>query len=528
LRTRFVWPWLLGAALRLYQLPTQALVEDEWHMVHRLRDGASFASLITDFGANDHSVALAACSWLMMRVTAVDELLLRLPSVAAGLALLVMIPVLIERLIGRETAIVLAWSLAVSPMLCFFSRLVRPYAITTLLTGVAVLSFHRWYEAPAEHRAARLGYLLSAATAPVFHLAALPAVLAPFALPALTSLAWLAPPSASASIRQVGRLFLVTVVAMALPLLIPLVLGGDTLVAKFRADHLALASLPGTLELLAGTGRASAVAIVAGLTLAGIVALGVRAPLLVLYLLTVAAIQILVVVAGGAVAVHVPIVLARYLVVVLPLLLIFPATALVRALRVRGDRLATGVGALVAGILLWIGPLVWIYEAPNDFTNHVAYQADYVPGRYFERFRPFEISTFYRDVLAVRAPGSVTIVEAPWHFYFHSLAYLQRIHRQHVVVGFVDERDHDVRDGELSATESRIRLRRGVRLDDREGLRARHVDFVVLHHDVLTETRWPTGVTELPIDMTRWVARYRSWFGEPVFDDPRIVVFAVS
>jgi hypothetical protein len=62
-----------------------------------------------------------------------------------------------------------------------------------------------------------------------------------------------------------------------------------------------------------------------------------------------------------------------------------------------------------------------VSRTTNDFTNHISYQADYRPGRYFERFRPHEIAPFYRD-LAARPPASVTVVEAPWYFCFHPFA----------------------------------------------------------------------------------------------------------
>jgi hypothetical protein len=118
-------------------------------------------------------------------------------------------------------------------------------------------------------------------------------------------------------------------------------------------------------------------------------------------------------------------------------------------------------------------------------------------------------------------------VEAPWHFYFHDFAYLQRIHRQHVVIGFVGDADAPARDGEVGAHDDDIRLRRAVRLDDREGLRARSISYVVLHRDIRTEMRWVTGITETPIDMAHWESLYRCWFGPPIFDDGTIVVFDV-
>src|SRR2546423_672754 len=125
-----MFPWAVGAFLRMYQLRSQILVDDEWHLVHKLRDGAALATLIGDFGTNDHSIGLGVCSWLLMRVVHVDEMLLRTPSLIAGLLLLVLLPVALVRCVDRATGVALAWLLAISPLLCFFSRLARPYAVT--------------------------------------------------------------------------------------------------------------------------------------------------------------------------------------------------------------------------------------------------------------------------------------------------------------------------------------------------------------------------------------------------------------
>ena len=185
--------------------------------------------------------------------------------------------------------------------------------------------------------------------------------------------------------------------------------------------------------------------------------------------------QLAALVAAGPLMLHVPIVAARYLVIVLPLLWVFPAVGLVAVARrvgVLGSAAAAHtLGATTAAALVALGPLGWIYRYPNDFTNHISYQADYVPNRYSERFRPTVVSPFYAE-LATRPAGSVTIVEAPWFYYFHGLAYAQRLHRQHVLIGFIDDHPGIVRNGEVARADPGIRLRRTVHLSDRTTLKA--------------------------------------------------------
>src|SRR5262249_16638623 len=150
-------------------------------------------------------------------------------------------------------------------------------------------------------------------------------------------------------------------------------------------------------------------------------------------------------------------------------------------------------------------------------------EADALPGRYFERFRPYAVSAFYTGTLAARPAGSTSIVEAPWFFYFHDLAYLQRLHRQHVLIGFIDDASGSVRGGEGGSDERGIRLRNALHLGDRARLKEKGVEFVVLHRDPTRELRWPTGVSETAVDVRPWEERYRLWFGAPVFEDAQLI-----
>ena len=519
-----------GTVLRAYQLTAQVLVDDEWHLVHKLRDGPSLASLIGDFGSNDHSIGLGLCSWLLMRLGPVNELSLRMPSLIAGLVLLIAMPFVAARDLDLGTGVMLAWLLAISPLLCFFSRLARPYAVTTLLVSIAVLSFYRWFVSGGKDRQARRSYLLAAASTPIFHLSSAPAVLAPFLIAAF-------PPSilrssARPSTKATARLFVTTIAAMAVLLFIPAFESGGRVAARLAIDRPDVTTGIGALQLLSGTADPAVVLLFTILGAMGVYGLWRRSRTLTIALAIVIVVQIVAIAASGAAAIHVPVVAARYIAVVLPLLLVFPASGLAVIGRIAPGR--TGllaqvlVGMTTTALLFFRGPLRWIYEWPNDFTNHASYQADYAVGRYAERFRPYGTSRFYTDVLANRPRGSTTIVEAPWYYYWHDFAYYQRLHRQHVVIGFVGEDGEPSRIGEVSAADPGMRLRRAVHLAKPDTLRGRGIEFIVLHRDVFTELRWPTGVSDTPVAMNVWIDRYQQWCGPPIFDDRWIVVFATN
>ena len=516
---------LVGGYLRLHTISEQILVDDEWHMVHALRGGAPLLSVLGDFGANDHSIGLSLCAWTLMRLVRADETVLRLPSLLAGFVLLGL-PLWFAPRLGRSVAIVWTWLIAVSPLLCFFTRLARPYAMTVLLTSAGLLAFHAWAETGRRRDA--WTYYLASALAPVFHLAALPALLAPVAL-SVSERVW--PWSCAIDVRRRQRLIAASLATTALLLALPAVLGGRHVVEKLRADHFELATIPGLLQLSLGTARWPLVVAMLGLIGAGLRAWVRTSPTFASYLVVAVVVQSAAIVASGATAVHVPIVAARYFAVVLPVLLLLAASGLVALLRRLdgGARVPAGAVGIAAGALLLVGgPLPWIYETVNDFTNHASYQADYRPGRYFKRFRPVRISSFYVSELASAPPGSMTIVEAPWYFYFHSLAYYQRVHRQRVLLGFVTATSDSPRVGEVSATDPGIALGNAVDLANLDQLRARHVRYAVFHRNPMSETRWPTGVTDEPIDMSRWIESYARWCGPPVFEDAQLVVFSVS
>ncbi len=65
-------------------------------------------------------------------------------------------------------------------MMIYHSRVVRPYAITTLLVFVALIALYRWWTQTTQRRRWAVIYVACAAAAGWLHLITLPFLLLPF------------------------------------------------------------------------------------------------------------------------------------------------------------------------------------------------------------------------------------------------------------------------------------------------------------------------------------------------------------
>ncbi|MEW6272010.1 MAG: hypothetical protein AB1689_22235, partial [Thermodesulfobacteriota bacterium] len=89
----------LGAALRLWGIGRQVLVDDEWHALHEVLQ-RSYADFVLDDGwtpAGDHySAPYALLFEALADGPGLSELAMRLPSLVAGIALPVVLPLLVR------------------------------------------------------------------------------------------------------------------------------------------------------------------------------------------------------------------------------------------------------------------------------------------------------------------------------------------------------------------------------------------------------------------------------------------------
>src|SRR5665213_899641 len=120
--------FLAGLFLRLHLLSGQVLIDDEWHGLYYVI-GKSPWWLLTHFSIPGATcIPLNFYTWLLGATIGWSELMLRLPSLVCGLLIVVAGLLLARKLVGTRRAALLAFLLAISPTLVFYSRISRPYS----------------------------------------------------------------------------------------------------------------------------------------------------------------------------------------------------------------------------------------------------------------------------------------------------------------------------------------------------------------------------------------------------------------
>ncbi len=178
-------PIVVGMVLRFWGLGGQVIWGDEVHAV-RTALAWDLPKILTTYRVTDNCIPLTAyLRLLVLTGRPLTELAVRLPSIVAGLVTLVAVPPVAARAVGRRSALVFAWAIALSPSLAFYSRIARPYAVVALLGQLALVCFWRWWEGEVGSRRRDwgwvIGYAVSAAAAAWFHPGAGPFVAAPLA-----------------------------------------------------------------------------------------------------------------------------------------------------------------------------------------------------------------------------------------------------------------------------------------------------------------------------------------------------------
>jgi predicted membrane-bound mannosyltransferase len=179
--------FLLGAALRLWNLGPQVMSDDELHAV-RAALAHPVSEILVTYQKVDNTIPLTAIYRVLLDLgVRLSEWTVRLPVVISGLLLLAVAPVWAARRLGWGTAAVFAFLLAISPGLVFYSRIARSYAPIVLLGFGALAAFETWWRRPGDWRPGA-AYVILAALAAWFHLGAAPFVVSPFLFAAVDAL----------------------------------------------------------------------------------------------------------------------------------------------------------------------------------------------------------------------------------------------------------------------------------------------------------------------------------------------------
>lgn len=524
-----------GAWLRLQQVGAQVLIDDEWHAVHQFV-ARTPGELFLDFGYADYSIPLGLLGWLEAQWFGVSELTLRGPMLACGLLTLVALPLYVVPRLGRPTAALFALLLAVSPLLVIFSRMARPYAATLLVGWVAHAAYQRFADAGRERGridvVAAATYAAAAALATWLHPVIGPFVVAPLVW-GFVALRHAPRADLRAAFLRWLALAAATGALIGVFVLPPLLVHPMSLAAKGGLDAPDLQTLVGAAFAWVGTPSPAVVVAILALAACGAPVVWRALPVartgalgLVLTLALVAA--------TGPMWSHLPVTVARYLLPVVPLLLLAVAAGTVRiATRVLAPptpaRRALAVLALAFpfALLLAQWPVAPLLRVPNGQTQHLVHYIDFRPDAnpYLPQFAAMPLSPFWAS-LADRPRDSLRLAAAP--FYFESYDWdaprWERLSGQRVIPGYLTGLCVDRRAGELPR-DARYRFANAVHLADADALAARGVDYVVWQKPYRLNVAG--HIESIGADTAACEPVLRARFGTPSYEDSHIIVFPV-
>lgn len=540
---RAEWPWrLLGAAslvvgvfLRVSQLRTQMLLDDEWHAVRKAI--ASGVDDIADhFGFADYSIPLTLYDRWLYEHGALGEWAMHLPLVVAGIALLVVAPLLLRSLSVPVRA---TWTalLAVSPLLVYFSRTARPYALLALCGVVAFVAFRNWRARGGRGVGWAATYVVATCLAGWAHLLSLVFTLWPLACAGGIALAECASPRRRAQawplLRRLLLLGIVVAAVLACLLAAPLLNDWSSMAGKAGTDSVTWTSLYRTLLMQFGIADAWLLCALLALAAVGVVRLWRVEPFLVGSAASATVVGMLVISLARPAWVQHALVLARYATPVLPFLLLFVAAGLVALVeRVRAPALAALPCTAALALLVARGPLPSWYYVPNQFMGHALFQFDYDASEnpYVTRLELGPVSPFFME-LAKKPPGSVTLIETPARAQSNFVPdpWLQAIHRQNVKFALASPVCGVGEWDEYPYTATGTRFARIGKLADILDGATWGADYLVLRMRPWTlppgkDFPWPVAWP----DMAACEAKVEARLGAPVYRDDEITVFALK
>ncbi len=430
--------FVAGAVLRLWNLRDQVLGGDETHAI-RAALNFPLSKILVTYQQTDNCIPLTALDKLFMLAgVPLTEMLMRLPVLLCGLAALLVLPWAFGRAFEngthRGTLLVYRGLLAISPALVLYSRIARSYLPMVLFSCAAVMAFYSWWRRHTWK--AGTAYVAFGALALWFHLGAGPMVAAPFLFGLARTLAQLPRRGWKPSLRPLRDLVFLGL-AMVFACLVFLFPALESLVEVITSKHVEQSIpwrslLPALLELQAGTAYGWLALLFGLAALAGVVRLFRAERRLALFTATVVvghAIGLLVLSPFGLAN---PVICARYLLPVLPFVLLWVAAAFGLPWRREATRGAYVLQAAAAGLfalaLLAAGPFADPAARRTSFLHHNDFVAFYKPR---PRLPEGALPGFYRGL------HGETLVEFPWTFLWEanrSFYLYQQVHGGRVIV----------------------------------------------------------------------------------------------
>lgn len=512
-----------GVYLRVWQWPIQLLADDEWHALRKLL-GADARDISTSFGRADHSIPITLYYYAVSQITPLTENIMRWPMLLAGLATPFTAVWLVRHKLNRTEQVLYFTLLALSPILIYYSRTARPYAISTLLAFSALVLFYYWANKPKLRYA--VGYVLTCSLCAWMQPVTLALTLSPFLFFGCKSLYCWARSSDQSLFLRLTALGVAQLIVLCALLGPPIYYSLGDLTGKVGTDSPTLHSIAETFKLLTGSEHGLFTCIFLLIAAWGGWQFGRKHGQFALYLTVCATISLAVILSSGATWIQHPLVTARYS---LPLLLViglFTAAGLNNLWETIGRFAPPSSIALIllCACILASGPLAHTYIKPiNQFTGHMAYQFDYnwTSNVYNHQLNNRPVSPFYHS-LASAPEKSLHLVIAPWFLEWHwNRWYIdQAVHQQQVSGGFVKGLCGRNLGREYSAHNSQVALRNMVHVAPLAE-KAGPYDYFIYHKNAPR----PELNFSPYFDCERTIRKH---FGKPAYEDKELMVYKLK
>ncbi len=561
---------VVGAGLRLYMLSDQILVDDEWHGLKYVANN-SFTYIFTHFiGATATCIPMNLYRLFLLKTVGWSELLLKAPSLIAGLLSLIIFPLLTRKILGKRAALTSAFLLAISPLLIFYSRDSRPYSTVVFLAFISILSLYLW--ATEGSRKYAVIYILTAVLAIYFHLFAMVAVIVPlaytFVIKAAQKYGYLdnqriqIAPNLSAFVLAAA-----IIVALLSAILVPPLMQ-NLVPVPARVDQIKIDSMIDFSHILSGTANKFVTASFLGLLAFGQMRLCREKPLFGGIFLSTAILYFVALIISRPESIHVPIVISRYVIPLFPLSFILVGFGMDGVIKYFQTTKLIGTHTYSVALtnivipafliaLFFTGPLRWIYSYPNNFTNHPAFTESYQPPGWERPYNTYtepalimkasDIPDFYRWL--AEQPEKFKIIEYPMDivgdFNFHY--YYQHFHKKTVLVGYITNPDiqgYGVPKGKsmslvtpgryvdkmLSGVPdtNKLKFRNMVDMMNISAVWKSGARYIILHKYLSAEMVPSSFEGQMYMPVAYLNRLYRESLGSPIFENQDLVVFEIK
>jgi hypothetical protein len=454
----------IGIFLRVYQLNQQILLDDEWWSI-RYISKFNILWFFSHFVKGANSIPINMLQTIFVNIFGLNETLLRLANLLAGLGILFLFPWMVKKLLNINVATIALSLFSLSSFIIFYSRSARPYAILLLLSFLTIGANYLWIL--TRNKTWSLIIIISGTLAVYFHLYALPAVMTSIGFTLLVRVIYDLFPRSMLKINQPPSWKNILLTGLAILVLISLlyflpIKKGMFSLLDAKSSGFNIETLRRAFELIFGTANIYWIIFLILIFLLGAINLFRSNILLFTYLISILCVSLLSVIILRPAFYRIALVFLRYSIIVVPIIYIFIGIGFVEITKIFSRGIKKNLNRYVAISVLFIfltiiyffsTPLPEMLEKPNNFYLHSAYQESYE----FNWDKPYKsdflknnfkaskenIPKFYFEISNDKKINSLIEYPMTVEDHFNILYYYQHFHKKRVFIGFIPETNHD-------------------------------------------------------------------------------------